>query len=102
MVAKGHQSTRNKELLFFLQQHSAVQLHVLHYCLGQPHLRKTFAREKLLRKEGLLETELLVGQTAGHRNQISGLYRMCSSGLDSAHLDYKAEEMTQAKGWGEI
>lgn len=55
-------------------------------------------REKFLRKEGLLETGLLVEQTAGRRNHISSLHRMCSAGLDSAHLDHKAEEMTQAKG----
>lgn len=59
-------------------------------------------KETFLRKEGLLETGLLVEQTAGCRNHICNLHRMCSAGLGSAHLDHKAEEMTQAKGWEEI
>lgn len=40
--APEHKKQRNKELLFSLQQHPAVPLHVVHYCLVQPRLRKTF------------------------------------------------------------
>jgi len=52
--------------------------------------------KELLKKEELLETGLLMGHAAGHRNHIAGLYRMCTAGLDSVLLDQKADEMTQA------
>lgn len=99
MTAKGDQSRRRKEPLFLLQQRHAVQLRVIPYCLVQSPLRRisdVLQGKELLRKERLLETGLLVGQTAGHGSHISGLYRMCTAGLDSVLLDQKADEMTQA------
>lgn len=67
-------------------------------CLVQSYLRKTcdvLQGKELSRKECLLETGLLVGQTAGHGNHISGLSRVYTAGLVSVLLDQKADEMAQ-------